>query len=369
MQEKQRQNLIQFAKSKLQKEGLDESNFDINAEIDSSISYAENLRIINEKLISLVGITKKDLLISGKELVEAEFKKEVARIEQQAKLQFEKEIEKIVHTKTSENLEKLYLAPREFIKMVVEGRSRGLLLYGEAGLGKSFNVKRVLGEHHLKEGEDFAFICGHITPLQFYKKLYANQNKIVVLDDINILESKINLNMLKASLNDNIGKIEYHTTTKMDIPSSFIFSGKVIILLNDKPKNCEHLKAVESRILTYHLNMSYEQKIATLFDITKLDYKGLELDERLDIAKWIKGNTNEATKNLSIRLLFMCFEFYKHNKELWKDLAKLYVQNDEYYSLIIENCSDDEWIEKTGTGLKTKQRIRAELGLTRGYRK
>jgi hypothetical protein len=147
-------------------------------------------------------------------------------------VEFEQEIEKIINTKTSEELEKLYFKPNEYIKMVVEGVEKGLLLYGESSLGKTYRVKKVLTELGKKEGTDYFIISGHITPLQFYCKMCMAKDKLICFDDVNILESKINLNMLKAALNENShGRVEYHTTRTMPegIPESFIFTGKVII--------------------------------------------------------------------------------------------------------------------------------------------
>ena len=244
--------------------------------------------------------------------------------------------------------------------MVLEKKSRGLLLYGEAGLGKSFNVKKALKENNLKEGQDFNMVCGHITPMSFYKKLFYNKDKLVILDDINILQSMINLNMLKATLSE--GLVEYSSSVLKDVPNQFVFTGQIIILLNDKPKNNEHLKAVENRILTYHLEMDYQTKMSILYDIAKIDYPEINLQERQDIAKWIKDNTNESTKNLSIRLLFMCFEFYKFDKVNWETLASSYIQNDEYMTLIVQGCSEQNFKERTGLCRATYYNYKRQLG-------
>lgn len=252
--------------------------------------------------------------------------------------------------------------------MVLEKKSRGLLLYGDAGWGKSFSVKKALKDENLKEGIDFNFVCGHITPLAFYKKLYNNKDKLIILDDINILESKINLNMLKATLSD--GLVEYSSSALKDTPNQFVFTGQIIILMNDKPKNNENLKAVESRILTYHLELEYKTKMSILYDIAKIEYRNadyISLQERQEVARWIKDNTNQATRNLSIRLLFMCFEFYKFDKVRWTELANAYIQNDEYVTLIIQGCSKNDWIEQTGLSVRSYQNYKREAGLSRGY--
>jgi len=262
-------------------------------------------------------------------------KDKIKEIEEESKIIFEKQLDKIAYTSNSVLLDKIYLVPREYIRMVINKKVKGLLLWGECGNGKTFQVKKAIKEYKLKEGIDYNFITGHITPLQFYKKLYENRNSLIIIDDISIFDSKININMLKASLNDNCQLVEYNSSLLKDFPNSFIFNGRIIILLNEKLSNNEDLKAVESRILTYNLKMDYKTKINIINDIAKEEYDGLNLNERLEIVEWIEENSDESTKNLSIRLLFMCFEFYKWNKELWKELAGNYVRKDEYVSLII----------------------------------
>jgi len=326
--------LKEYAKTKFEEEKVDIKL----CKVDTELSYEENVRKI-------------DLIIT----------------EVKAKEKWEKEIEKIVKTENSETLERLYETPNDYIKMVAVGEENGLFLYGDGGWGKSFNVKRELEKNNMKEGEDYVFICGHITPLQFYMKLYSAREKIIVFDDVNILENITNLNMLKACLNENSkNMIHYHTTSKLmeknNIPPQFEFSGRVIILLNVKPVKNKNLSAVETRILTHHLNFGYKDKISIIFDIAKNDYEGISLEDRIIVANWIKDNTSEATENLSIRLLFKCFNFFKYNKDRWVKLAKNYVKNDEYTTLIVQGLEKD-WCEATGKGKRSYFRAKAKLGV------
>ena len=294
--------------------------------------------------------------------METQFKTELESItkevEETVKSVFEKELEKIIHDGTSETLEVLYYLPREYIKMVIKGLSKGLLLYGGFGLGKSYSVKRMIAESELKS-DQYIFIRGHCTPLQVYQQLYHNREKLVIFDDVNILESPIILNILKSALDGGI--VDYHTSMDIGIPSVFSFSGKIIILLNDLPRTSESLGAVESRILSYHLEMRHGQKIATLYEIARHPYKDIPLDKRIEIVNWIESKTNDGTKNLNIRLLFCCYEFYNHNSSAWKVLAEPYIQNDEYITWILQGISIEDWQVKTGLGRSSYYKCRQDL--------
>lgn len=175
--------------------------------------------------------------------------------------------------------------------------------------------------------------------------------------------------MIKASLNENSGNVvEYHTTKKMDIPSSFIFNGQVIMLLNDIPKRNEHLKAIESRVLKYHLKFSREEILKIIFEIAhKFEIEGTTTEDRIIIANWIKDNTTQATENLNIRLYLQAVDFFKWDKLNWEELTKSQIKTNGYAELIVQGISNEKWVEETGLSLATYKRMKKNLGLSRAY--
>lgn len=325
--------------------------------INTELTYEENLELI------------KPFLPKTPSEVQAEQDLEI-------KVRLEKELENI--TADSKELEKLYEYPIECLEMVAKKQAKGFLMYGQTSLGKSFRVKEVFKRLGLKPMDrtsgDYMFVSGHITPMRFYAKMYEGRDKIVVFDDVDILNNLIIVNMIKAGLNENSSNIvEYHTTKKMDIPSSFAFNGQMIILLNEIPEKNEHIKAIMSRVLSHELKFDFNQKIKIIFEIahkgTGTIMEGTTLQERLDIAKWIKENTNLATKNFNIRLFLQAVQFYKWNKDKWKNLALGQVQNDEYLTIILQGCNGEEFCNETGLSIITYKRLKKKLGLTRPYTK
>lgn len=336
-----------------------------SCDIDSDLSYVENKTIVDKYLeVAIPKIPSKKELDEQKLKAEQMAKEEQEKQEADIKARFEAEIERI--TKDSKELELLYHIPIKYIEMVSSKQQRGLLLYGESSLGKSYRVKEVLKRLQIKE---YLFVSGHITPMKFYEKLYMARNDLIVFDDVNILENIIVLNMIKAALNENSGNVvEYHTTKKMEIPSSFVFNGQVIMLLNDIPKRNEHLKAIESRVLKYHLKFTREEILKIIFEIAhKKEIAGTTLQDRIDVCKWIKDNTNQATQNLNIRLYLQAIEFFKYDKENWKELTANQIASDEYATLIIQGISKDDFVEKTGLSIATYKRMKKNLGLSRAY--
>ena len=202
--------------------------------------------------------------------------------------------------------------------------------------------------------------------------MYECRDKIICFDDVDVLSNLIILNMIKAGLNENSGNVvEYHTSRKLDIPSSFVFNGQMIILLNEIPKDNEHLKAIMSRILHHELKFTREQMIKIIYEVA---HKGkgetmveTTLQERLEIAKWLRDNTSKATTNFNIRLFLQAVSFYKWNKVKWKELTLGQIQNNEFIQLIIQGCSPQEWELETGLSVRTLRKYKKSLGLNRAY--
>mgnify|MGYP001304084680 CR=1 FL=1 len=354
MNESELRAIYEVIKKRYAECGLD---ITFNGKIEEKLSYEENLKLIEPHLPKT---------------------KEMIQKEQEALIQakLDKDLENI--TADSKALEKLYEYPIECIEMVANKKSKGFLMWGQTSLGKSHRVKEVLKRLDKKPMDnkgngDYMFVSGHITPMRFYSKMYEGRNKIVIFDDVDILSNLIIVNMIKAGLNENSSNVvEYHTTKKMDIPSSFSFDGQMIILLNEIPEKNEHIKAIMSRVLFHELKFDFNQKITIIFEIahkgTGTIMDGTTLAERLEIAKWIKANTSIATKNFNIRLFLQAIQFYKWNKDKWKELTLGQIQTDSYITLILQGCSNEEWEMETGLSVRTKQRLAKQIGISKGNR-
>jgi hypothetical protein len=264
--------------------------------------------------------------------------------------------------------EKIYFEMDGLIEQaIVNAQTRGLIIVGASSLGKTFRVKKKCDSLGLTEGKDYLIHSGHTTPMRLYVKLHNNSDKIHIFDDVDILSDKTSLNLLKAMLDKNThGIVEYDTSRKMPpgVKDKFIFTGKVIALLNELPSNGnEHLKAFENRVLTYYLNMNRNDILKCLHErATNEDIVGITVEDRLAIVKWLEENTNEATLNLNYRLYEKAVYMFIHNKETWKTLCMTQIKRaDEYTTLVIEGCAEQEFIKKTGLSRRSYYNYKAKL--------
>jgi hypothetical protein len=171
--------------------------------------------------------------------------------------------------------------------------------------------------------------------------------------------------MIKAMLNGDTGVVEYDTSQKMDIAKKFVFTGKVIMLLNDLPKDNEHLKAVENRVLVYRLKLSRDEIIRLLYERAKREeVEGINLNERLAIVDFIKENTFLSTPNLNYRMYEKAINFFFQDKANWKELLTTQIERqEEHIELVIQNIPQEDWCKKTGMSRATYYRIRQNLGI------
>jgi len=344
-------NLRRYCEKLLGKDDYD--RFDFTSYIDNELSYKENKQILGDIIREHFKTTekkkKKEIDYPKQQLQEME-ERALRQEEEKAEIEFQKTLEIIEKNKTTNIIEEIYYIPKQFTKMVANGNANGFILFGEAGLGKSYSVMKAFRESKTP----FVYLSGHITSLELYQFLYNHRKEHIVLDDVNVLDNEINLNMLKSCLNSHSRMVCYNTSShKLKVPNKFIFEGTITLLLNEKPRNNENLRAVESRVLNYELKMDYRTKVKVMFELAKQEYKDLKEEERKEIVRWIEKNTSPATKNFNLRVLFQVYEMYRFNKNEWKKLAKKILITDEELELIIQGVSCQDWIERVGKSRAT----------------
>lgn len=168
----------------------------------------------------------------------------------------------VVETRNPEtmfgNLERL-------TKMVGRGIQPSLVITGMAGVGKTHLVKETLKQMGLRESYDFEHFKGKATAAGLYMTLYANSDKIVVLDDCDsVFKDDDAVNILKAALDSyDTRQISYISTKPLKdeygepIPSRFEFTGKIIFISNIAQSKLD--EAIRSRSFVADISMNTEQ--------------------------------------------------------------------------------------------------------------
>jgi len=223
----------------------------------------------------------------------------------------------------SSSLDKHFEIQITLIKALMKSKNiNALILQSEAGLGKSHITLQTLLKEKMREGEDFEMITGFTSPLELYHILYRYNGKIIIIDDVgSLLSNETCKGLLLSALWSPTSKrtINWLTTSvKLEAPSSFVFSGKLIFLVNRLPKELDNVK---SRCYFYEIKFSYAEKIKMLYEMAKV------LKIPSEVVKFIEDNTNEAYP-IDFRLLVKINDLRKNFRN-WKHIATKLLQTDE----------------------------------------
>ena len=298
---------IQKFKELAKKYGIDEQNIDFESIVDGKLSYGENLERIREEIKKL----NPELIVEdfNPEKEEARFNEHLRKVMEE---EFQNDIERIKERSTPE-LDKYFRTLKELIRITIKSDLTGLIVFGEAGLGKTYQVLKTLGEEGLKINEDFVYVSTHITALELFNLLYKFNDRIIILDDCEkLLEDLKTIGILKSALWSSVGKryvFYYSTTDKREAPEQFEFKGKIILLFNRIPTRYrEVIESLKSRVLNYNLSFTYEEKIKIMYELAKI-YK-----IPFKVVDFIKERTNPAT-NLNFRTLLQLNLIQKYYQE------------------------------------------------------
>jgi len=321
---------------------IDKETIDFRSIIAITESYYENV----ERILEWFRENGYAIPKSAKEIKEEAERRELEALrkeEEYYKKERDKAIAKIKKSYAPE-LEKHYKDLYDMVEVLVKSKNiHGLIVYGSAGLGKTFNVIYKL-EKMKEEGHniEYELVTGHITALQLYQLLYQNKEKIVVIDDIaDIFKDDTAKGILLSALwgvnNKRIIRY-YSTSSKLKAPSLFEFKGKIIFITNE----LKGFKALKSRCFKFNLEFDNDTILKIMYELAK------KKNVDFEVVDFIK---EEVDKNKSIKLNLRIFEqakeFWMHSKD-WKRLLRLelLLNYNKGYRIVSELVARDDLTEK-----------------------
>lgn len=218
-----------------------------------------------------------------------------------------------------------------------ESLSKGLIITGASGVGKSYNVIKRLEEAHSNLECNYYFLNGKCTPLELYKKLYEARysGSVLLLDDVEVFDNMDKLNILKAVLDTSDKRVvSYASSTsslkKENIPTQFEFNGKVIFLTNTNlvelakgsTKLAPHAEALITRNVFVDLELFDRESIMAhienvMTETNILSKYGISDTASDAILKFISDNQKKF-RSLSLRLPIHIADIYKSNWFDWE---------------------------------------------------
>lgn len=222
---------------------------------------------------------------------------------------------------------------------VAHGFVRGLLVVGDAGLGKSYGVEKVINHYRSIDNTGlnrYEIIKGTISSPVIYQKLYEYRRggMVLVFDDCEIQDVD-GLNLLKAAL-DSCDKREiawYKESpwlAKSNLPKKFVFNGNIIQLTNEDlmatgGKRKDHMAAIISRCHYIDMRMkTNEDKIRRIkyvvYQSNMLGSYNLTANEIDDIVEYIISEPDNM-RELSLRVVKKVADLHTAYPKEWRALA------------------------------------------------
>jgi len=237
-------------------------------------------------------------------------------------------------------------AMARMVRGAARGMVRAIIVSGTGGIGKTFNVERVLEAEKEKNDINYRIITGSsITPVRLYETLYRfrEENNVLVLDDCDeLLFDPDTLNLLKAALDTGkTRKLHWNTLSRyldgLNIPTSFDFEGSIIFLTNlnfqkiiDKEnKQAQHLQALMTR--SYYIDLKLHNKrslmawVRFLSEKTKLmqnDHPDISDETAAMLLDWLEDHRDQL-RELSIRTAKFIANLYANHGKHWEADARI----------------------------------------------
>lgn len=342
--------------------GLASDAIDFEAEVDATLSYRENKRLLAEKY-NLEQKKPKDILLE-----KADFDQEQAiEAECTAEEQERKDLELI--KAESVDLLGFYGILKDLVGMLNAGFCDSLWVIGSSGTGKTTQISCLL------EG-NVERIGGHITPYQLAKKLYDfKDNYTVFFDDTEaMLSNATAVSILKQALETTEHRFINWDSKNSLIPEKFEITSKIVFCVNSVPKDLG-MKAVLNRSHRLDLDFDYWTFLKIMAIIAKSPKVQrnftLEPEQRNEVFAFIQSNSSPATKDFSLRTQHKIEQYYAYSQEKWKSLALSLLKEDKEKALIFQLAQDSnyptineqqqEWSKRTGLGRSMYYEYKAKL--------
>ena len=269
------------------------------------------------------------------------------------------------------DLDTFYGPMRNYIKMVARGYSNLMMLDAAGGLGKTYNVRQVLGDE-LKRHE-WTHLRGFTTPVELYKTLWKarEHGHVLFLDDMSgITSNQKAIDMLKAAT-DTEGHenwVEYRSSQDIEhpirsdksLPQTFNFNGRIVMSFNETPDK-PHFNALKDRGTFYNFRLSYYERLELIREIAKLGhFSDLTVREQQETAEWVATVTDPSVE-VSIRTFEEVCNMRNYGQQQdknWERMA-LEVFDLDYQRYLIMRLRESDldaneeveyWKEETGYG-------------------
>ena len=211
--------------------------------------------------------------------------------------------------------------------MVARRISPSMVVTGDPGLGKTYNVIRTLRAQGLEEGTDFIHVKGRATAAGMFITLFENADKMIIFDDCDsVFRDTDAVNILKGALDSYDRRIISWMAAKPlkdsdgeALPRSFEFRGQVIFISNVPVANVG--SAIRSRSFVIDISLTADQMLQRMRDLLPEVEPAVPGMIKMDALDGLaEAYTRYQGVELNFRSLIKAIRIRQAGFENWRDM-------------------------------------------------
>jgi hypothetical protein len=211
--------------------------------------------------------------------------------------------------------------------MVAKRISPSMVVTGDPGLGKTFNVIRTLRDQGLTEGTDFVHVKGRATAAGMFITLFENADKMIIFDDCDsVFRDTDAVNILKGALDSYDRRVISWMAAKPlkdsdgePLPRSFEFRGQIIFISNVSITGID--SAIRSRSFVIDIALTAEQMIQRMRDLLPEVEPGVPGNIKMDALDGLRhAYERYQGVELNFRSLIKAIRIRQAGFENWRDM-------------------------------------------------
>jgi len=243
----------------------------------------------------------------------------------------------------------------DLLSMIMSGMQKSLIITGMAGIGKTYNVIQRLKKKFGSEGGNWVLRSGKTSPYGFYQFVYANRNKIIVLDDMDsALKDKDIGGVLKSLLDttqNNVSWISSLTQNldnmndeqrkayeielkqqlsspggefdqKLKLPNKFEFTGSIVFISNLYKSDMD--SALLSRSMYIDITLTAKDIFKRMETILPNIMPEVKIGIKKEVLNFLKKSQKEIKKTINMRTLLNSIKCKISGSGRWQHLAIFY---------------------------------------------
>lgn len=230
---------------------------------------------------------------------------------------------------------------RQLVEMIAIGIGNSLIITGTPGVGKTYNVEKVLKDYGYVENEDYITITGTATAKGLYQSLYQSKDgMLLIFDDCDdVFKDLTTINILKGALDTkdvrSVSWLSQNTFNPSDYtpaeqknmilkgryPNKFDLTSRIIFITNIRNSdisNNRHLQAILTRSKVAELELTDSDVLELVkSNIERVDI-GMSMEEKLEVYDVMLDAVNKKTlhNEISFRTFLMMCDAKKYFKSV-----------------------------------------------------